>query len=206
MSISYCLVDLILDMSSIGFRFRSNKRSTTMNVRYQLSRLWFGATYLFRKVYVANKCGHKTKKKGVIHYFGEAGVMEMPLSENGNPDYCLECVGDMTIQCAWCKNPIPIGSPVTLYIPKEDFEIPEHAVRYENEGDERDSLVGCIGWECAASGADIQGHWMPPGKVKRCMSPLEMCLAGSQGEEVNMVVVSDTADYPNSASVHKVGN
>jgi hypothetical protein len=173
---------------------------------YQLNILWIKATSFLRTTYVANKCGHETKKKGEIHFLGEISIMDMPLSENGNPDYCLGCIGDMTIQCAWCKNPIVIGSPITLYIPKENFEIPKHAVRYENPGKTRDSLVGCIGWDCADTGADIQGHWMPPGEVKRCMSPIEMCLAANQGEEENIVIVGDTADYPNSVTVHKTGN
>ncbi|MEI6627472.1 MAG: hypothetical protein WCL61_02660 [bacterium] len=116
--------------------------------------------------------------------------MAMPLSENGNPNYCLDCIAKMAIRCAWCGEAISIGSPVTLYTPKEDYKIPEYATRYQNNAK---SLVGCLRWNCADSGMDRQGFWMPPGKVKRVPSPLEMALAS--GDQV--VIVSDLSD-PNN--------
>jgi len=172
-----------------------------MGIKYQTERVWVKLTSFLRHVFIANKCKHKTKLKGEIHFFNHTSIMKMPLNKNGRPDYCLKCIAEMTIQCAWCKNPITIGSPITLYIPKKDFEIPEHAVRYTENNSK--ALVGCLGWDCADTGADICGHWMPPGEVERCPSPLEMCLMANQDEDGNMIIVNDTHDYPNSVSVHK---
>jgi len=126
---------------------------------------------------------------------GEAEtIMKMPLTENGNPDYCLKCIGEMSIKCAWCGNPITIGSPITLHTPQKDYEVPEYAVRYTEGGS--NALVGCLGWNCAYTGADMCGRWMPPGKVERMPSPLELCMASG-----GVVIVGDTHD-PSTISVH----
>jgi hypothetical protein len=113
----------------------------------------------------------------------------MPLSENGNPDYCLDCIAKMSIKCAWCENSIHVGDPVTLFIPKESYKVPEHAVRYDK--DER-LLIGCLGWNCAGSGIDRQGFWMPPGRVERIPSPIEILLSGeSKGKAI---IVNDLSN------------
>jgi hypothetical protein len=115
--------------------------------------------------------------------------MSMPLTGNGNPDYCLKCIAGMSIKCAWCENSIHIGDPVTLYIPEPTYVAPEYAVRFHE--DPR-CLVGCLGWNCASTGADRQGFWMPPGRVKRIPSPIEMLM--SSGDEGKVVIVEDLSD------------
>jgi hypothetical protein len=136
---------------------------------------------------VANKCGHKTKIKGTIKFFGEETTMSMPLEENGNPDYCLECISKMSIKCAWCSKPILIGEPITLYIPEPEFEIPSHAKTF-NHAEGKIGLVGCLDIDCCASGADVQGRWMPPGEVQRVPSPIERLLATPSA---NTVICND---------------
>ncbi len=134
-----------------------------MKIKYQTERLWLNITYFLRPTFIANKCGHKTKIIGEIHYFNHTSIMEMELSKNGKPDYCLLCIAKMTIQCAWCGNPITIGSPITLFIPKKDFEIPNHTIAYQK--DSLKKLVGCVHGNCIELPDDIQGYWMPPGKI-----------------------------------------
>ncbi len=175
-----------------------------MSIKYQAERTWLWLTFFLRHTFIANECGHKTKIKGKIEFFGRTSTMKMPLSKNDCPDYCLECIAKMTIQCAWCKNSIVIGSPITLYTPKESFEIPKHAVLYTE--DDSKALVGCLKGSCFDLPDDMCGHWLPPGEVKRCPSPIEMLFMANQGEDKNMIIINDTDDYPNSASVHKIGN
>lgn len=151
--------------------------------------LWVVVGNPFRKTFTATICGHKTKIAGPIASFGETSIMQMPLNKEGETEYCLDCIAKMAIRCAWCGKPINIGSAVTLYIPTSKTYIPpEHAVRHEE--DER-CLVGCLRWDCADTGADMQGYWVPPGKVARCLSPVELALRG------NVVLVPDVSQYPN---------
>ncbi len=156
---------------------------------YRLHVLWLAVTYPFRKTYTTNMCGHLTKRSGKITSHGESYIMTMPLSENGNPGYCLDCLAKMSIRCAWCENSIHIGDPVTLYISRGSNKVPEHAVRYDR--DER-CYVGCLGWGCAETGADRQGFWMPPGKVARIPSPMEMLM--SSGSNGKAVIVGDLSN------------
>ncbi len=156
---------------------------------YCLRVLWLALSHPFRKTYTANVCGHNTKKAGKITSHGQSRTVSMPLSENGMPDYCFDCIAKMSIRCAWCENSIHVGDPVTLYTPQEPFEVPEYAVRYSK--DDR-CLVGCLGWNCAETGADRQGFWMPPGTVARVPSPIEMLM--SVGSEGRVVIVGDLSD------------
>lgn len=158
-------------------------------ILYYLWVMWLTVSIPIRKTYTATTCGHQTKKTGKISPDSESSIMSMPLSKNGNPDYCLDCLGKMSIKCAWCKNPIHIGDPVTLYIPEESFEIPKHAVKYHE--DER-CLVGCLGWDCASSGADRQGFWVPPGKVERVPSPMGLLM--SDGNSGRAIIVDDLSN------------
>ena len=130
-------------------------------------------------------------------------IIQMPCAENGSPDYCLECIGNMTIKCAWCGNPITIGRPITLYVPDKDFKVPDYAVRYIEGG--VNALVGCFRMTCA-DGRGLSGHWLPPGKVERCMSPFELCLASVARGDPSAVVVGDTSNYPASVSAHSLKN
>lgn len=158
--------------------------------------IWLVLSWPFRKTYTANVCGHRTKKTGRFVSYGEGCITSMPLSENGNPDYCIDCIGKMSIKCAWCEGSIHIGDPVTLYAPQESFKVPEHAVRYHNDPK---CLVGCLRWNCAETGGDRAGFWVPPGKVARVPSPIEMLMAG--GSEGNAVVVHDLSDPKNLGKV-----
>lgn len=178
-------------------------RTKEMSIRFQVKKIWFALNRLFRKTYMANVCGHRTKKKDFMFDGHETTIMEMPLAENGNPDYCLVCIGAMSIQCAWCGKPITIGDPVTLYVPEKDFEVPVHAVRY-HEGDGPEALVGCLRWNCADTGGDLCGTWLPPGQVHRVPSPIELCLASCEEGRQSMVIVGDTHNYPGSVSVHPI--
>lgn len=151
----------------------------------------------FREVHTANICGHKTHKKGPMYDGKATSVMEMPLAKNGHPDWCLECIGRMSIRCAWCGEPIVIGDPITLGIPIDEFKVPDYAVKYR-EGEEQ-ALVGCLRWDCADTCAELAGYWWPPGAVRRVTSPLEACLGTGK-----MVMVGDTRNYPASVSLHDV--
>ncbi len=115
----------------------------------------------------------------------------MPLSENGKPDYCLECIGNMTIQCAWCENLIAIGSPITLYTPAEGYEVPGHAVPYTENSSK--AFVGCLGWNCADTGGDRAGFWLPDddgkGKVHRVPTAIETLMSNP---DATMLIIQDT--------------
>lgn len=160
-----------------------------MNTKYYLQVVWLALSYPFRKTYIANVCRHRTKKVGKVTSHGESYMMSMPLSDNGNPNYCLDCIAKMAIRCAWCGNSIHVGNPVTLYIPQESYQVPEHAVRYSED---RRRLIGCLGWNCAGTGADRQGFWVPPGKVERVLSPIEILM--SKGNQGKMVIIEDLSD------------
>jgi len=163
--------------------------------------------------YTATKCGHRTKQTGNITAFGRTIIISMPKNKKGSVDYCLECIGKMTIQCAWCRNPIFIGNPITLYSPgphgelffsseepsevqKErrdgDFIIPDHAIAYSENPP---VLVGCLRMNCADTGADRAGFWMPgedgKGAVQRVPTVYELML-GTEGK--SMMLIGDTHD------------
>ncbi len=159
-------------------------------VLFVLDKLWLQISYLFRTTYTANKCGHKTKLVGPIKDGDGQTIMTMPLAANGSPDYCLDCIGDMSIQCAWCENTITIGSPVTLYTPKDSYQVPDHAVPYTEGGSK--ALVGCLGWGCAVGGADRAGFWLPgedgKGHVHRVPTALEILMSN---QDAKALIVND---------------
>ncbi len=149
-----------------------------MNVPFVVSKIWVFVSNPFKTTHVTNICKHKTKQKDFINDGAGITIMEMPLAKNGHPDYCLKCIENMSIQCAWCNKNIAVGSHITLYSPvNKDFEIPKHAIIFNKE---HRQLVGCLRWECADSGADRAGFWVPgdnnEGCVERVMSPLESSL------------------------------
>lgn len=149
------------------------------------------------KVMKATKCGHETKLKGKIKVFDKEIGMEMRANEKGKVEYCLDCIGKMSIRCAWCGESIVIGEPITLYSPNDNFEIPEYAVEYRDPAPNNClRLVGCLRWDCADSGASRSGFWMPgengQGKVERVMSPFEMIMYGKTGSDP--VIISDTGN------------
>ena len=78
----------------------------------------------------------------------------------------------MSIKCAWCGEVIFIGMPITLYVTKKDFFLPDDAVWFNR--DQRQP-VGCR--RCAEMGpTDWMGVWVPPGKVERTISPTELVI------------------------------
>lgn len=167
-----------------------------MSVLFQTKKFWAIISRPLRRTYTANICGHQTKLKGPMSDGESVNIMEMPLAENGSPDYCLECIGKMSIKCAWCEHPIVIGELITLYVPQKDFTVPDYAVHYPD--DTGQALVGCSRMDCA-DGCDICGRWMPPGKVARIPSPLELCLTSG-----GTVIVDDMSKYPESATIHRI--
>ena len=155
-----------------------------MNLRHA----WIDFRLLFGKRYTAEKCGHDTRRSGRIHAFDTYRSKQMPLNMNGTADWCLDCIGKMTIRCAWCGNPIFIADPITLYVPNKPDELPEYAVRY---GDDPVSVVGCMLMSCADTSADRSGFWMPgddgKGRVARVPSPFEIMLATGKAQVVEDV-------------------
>ena len=150
---------------------------------------WLKIFSFLTRTYIANKCGHRTRRAGWAKAFRERYFVEMPLAVNGSPDYCLACIGSMAILCAWCGDAIHIGNPVTLYTPlKKDFVVPDHAIRYSEDPLR---LVGCLGWDCAETGGDRAGFWVPPGEVLRVPTVFEQLLGSPDAEAV---VIADKGD------------
>ncbi|MEK7658485.1 MAG: hypothetical protein AAB352_01300 [Patescibacteria group bacterium] len=126
---------------------------------------------LFGRNYIASICGHKTKLFSPVEIFGE----KIFITLKRKFEYCPECLAKMSIRCAWCGKSILVGDPITLNTPvRKDWQVPDYAVKYKKDPLQ---LVGCLRWECADSGIDRAGFWMPPGKVYRVASPMEMVLA-----------------------------
>jgi len=142
--------------------------------------------------YVATKCGHRTKRSGRVSAFGCIITTQMPKNESGSVDYCLDCIGTMAIRCAWCGSPIFIGDPITLYTPRDNFHLPEHAVIYSNKPLQ---LVGCLGWNCAETGADRAGFWFPgedgKDRVERVSTFFETILGA---KEPSVMIVENSSD------------
>ncbi len=155
-----------------------------MNLRHALIDL----RLLFGKRYTAEKCGHRTRRSGRITAFDTYRSKQMPLNNGGTVDWCLDCIGKMTIRCAWCGSPIFVADPITLYVPKKLDDLPEYAVRY---GENPVSVVGCMLMSCADTGADRAGFWMPgddgKGRVARVPSPLEIAMATGMPQTVGDV-------------------
>ncbi|MFZ2072640.1 MAG: hypothetical protein WAV10_03100 [Minisyncoccia bacterium] len=125
------------------------------------------------KTYLA-KCGHETKEIDIVSAFGEKTETKVPI-KNGEIEYCHKCLDKMAIRCAWCGRPIFVGDPITLYSPTDkNFKIPEYAVVYNKDPLQ---LVGCPRMDCAESGCDYAGRWVPPSTVYRHPSVIEMTIA-----------------------------
>jgi len=169
---------------------------------------------LLKKKYIATKCGHKTCSKGTVNTPYGKYKTKMPVI-NDKVEYCLDCIGKMTICCAWCGGPIFIGDPITLYSPtkrpkhllKKGVITKSDAERNNNQFkaggvvyDEKTmSLVGCLRMNCADTGADRAGFWVPSddkireGTVHRIMSPIEQCMATGK-----QVIVDDLKTIKNN--------
>lgn len=121
-------------------------------------------------------CNHKTRLYDQIVVTSKNGETEqIGISISTiKPDYCHRCYEKMAIRCAWCGDYILPDSAITLYTPNANFDVPEYAVSYKEDGSLK--LVGCLRMDCASSGADRSGFWVIPGKVKRVLSPIEEML------------------------------
>lgn len=95
-------------------------------------------------------CQHQAKTSRIITLSAFGTSVQI----RHNPlwiDFCEKCLSDMTIQCAWCDQPIFIGDKVTMYQVSHvigDPRIPAHAVVFT-----REPLVyiGCARTECMSS-------------------------------------------------------
>ena len=146
---------------------------------FSISALWN-----FRS-FKAAKCSHRTKRRGPVRAFGKTIRTTMPKNKDGSVDWCLDCLGKMAIRCAWCGHPIFVGDPITLYTPSDkNFKTPDYAVVYKKEPL---TLVGCLGWNCADTGADRAGFWVPgndgKGMVERVPTAFEL-MAQNPGHDV----------------------
>ncbi len=148
---------------------------------------------------VARYCCHPVKKaEGRVHAFDEWTDTTMPKNEQGGYDFCLQCLGQMAIRCGWCDRPIFIGDPITLYFSRDPYlwVAPTVAIfRFEHM-----ERVGCGRTDCAESGVDYVGVWVPTGVqregrwlggVKRRVSILDVVMANNQS-----IIVSDLSQVP----------
>ena len=145
------------DKRNFFIRFFENRNLKGFLFRLNIGDMFLRLGSLSPFRYTATKCGHRTQRTGQVSAFGQTITTKMPTNENGSMDYCLDCIGKMAIRCAWCGDPIFIGNPITLYTPHGDFQVPEHAIVYNKEPLQ---LVGCLGWNCAETGADRAGFWV----------------------------------------------
>lgn len=120
------------------------------------------------------KCGHETKESDTVSAFNDSTVTKITIV-NCTTEYCHKCLEKMAIKCAWCGGTIFIGDSVTLYSPvNKDFQVPSHAIVFNKDPLQ---LVGCHRRNCADSGADYAGVWIPPGMVLKHPSMIEIALA-----------------------------
>jgi hypothetical protein len=175
------------------------------SVLFALEMVWVFLTTIFRKTHTANICGHKTKRMGFVKGHERDSILTMPLAENGRPDYCLDCIGKMAIKCAWCSCPISIGEPVTLYTPRDTFEVPDHAVPYTEGGS--NALVGCLRWGCAMGGADRAGFWLPgedgKGRVRRVPTAIEILMGNPDAKALIVHNTHDAVEAMNPTIISK---
>lgn len=147
---------------------------------------------IWRKIFGPKKilaqCGHETKLQDEVSAFGQTTVTTITPHKDGKVEYCHRCLEKMAICCAWCGKPIFIGDPVTLYTRRnKDFVIPSCAIIFAHDPLQ---LVGCLRWNCAESGADRAGFWLPPGQVYRVPTPLEIVMSG----EKEILAVNNLSD------------
>ena len=141
-------------------------------------------------------CGHWTKMQGVVRVFGKELKVSCKDKRSKVPARCIDCTAAKAILCAWCRSVILPGDPVTLYSPiEEDFEIPPGAVIYNDESRELIRPVGCLGWDCADTGADRAGFWAVndkgEGYVHRVPTAFELLMNAPSG---GVILVQDLRD------------
>lgn len=175
---------------------RRLKRVVRSLFKGEFKRDTFSSVIMPHRRYLA-KCGHETKLEGVISKFGKETEITLCFDDEGVIDTCLQCVSDATIACAWCGEHILPDEGITLYASVDPKYSPhEGSVVYKKDDvSGKVYYVGCLRWNCADSGADRTGFWILPGKVQRCLSPLEECLRGEK-----VVIIDDLSD-PDQATL-----
>ena len=104
------------------------------------------------------KCGHLTAHCGRVRAFGCETITTMRPHDGDVFPYCLECVEAMAIPCSWCGRTIFIGDPITLYTTTDRRGRHEMPLFYREDAN---AVVGCLRMNCADSGADRAGFWVP---------------------------------------------
>ncbi len=136
---------------------------TKISLRKIYNKIAIAITRFFLRIgqrKVVAKCGHKTYLKDIIIFSGKPKIIKI---NDKNIPYCHKCLEKMTIQCAWCGNPIFIGNRVTIHSPKETFIVPSYAVKHTTHPT---GLIGCTRMSCCDMLGEMIGLWMPPGKVE----------------------------------------
>lgn len=133
------------------------------------------------------KCSHSTKRIDRVSAFGQTTRTTIIPKKGEAPDFCHRCLEKMAICCAWCGKVIFIADPVTLYTPRDkSYQPKEHFKKYK---DNPLQYVGCLKMNCAQTGADRAGFWMPPGQVLLVLSPIEQAFL-----QKSPVIVADLHD------------
>ncbi len=137
-------------------------------------------------------CNHRSYLTKKVSAFGQEVTFSVSSSFLV---WCPDCLAKMAIRCAWCGKVVFPGDPITLYTPTQEWKVPEYAVVYREDPFQ---VVGCLRMDCADTGADRAGFWVPPGKVRRVFSPIEKLLReGGKG----IVIEEDVADISKSTPV-----
>lgn len=147
-------------------------------------------------------CGHPVPQtRGTVTAFGVSRACVVPRLLDGRLSFCHDCIGSMTIRCAWCGKPIFLGDMVTLRSAggrRRDQTIPDHAVILNAKAR---ILVGCPRPECADTGSDYAGFWVPTmekrsdrwiGGVQPFPSAIEMA---TESEERELVSIDDLVKH-----------
>jgi hypothetical protein len=84
---------------------------------------FFQVGRLFGKEYLSKKCGHKTKRWGIVSGGRwQKAIIELPMNEDGSCDFCLSCIGHMTRRCGVCAGPIFIGEQISWSLKRSAFK------------------------------------------------------------------------------------
>lgn len=153
-------------------------------------------------------CGHEARSRGMIIAYGQKKTFHL-LWHVKSVKFCLECEARMITRCAWCGRTIFLGSPITMYSPKDrNYQAPKGSRAYAFDEEKQElievdpltthknfSYVGCLGWNCA-DGMDRFGFWVEPGRPERFMSPLEAIIQTGQP-----VIVGDLGNMAEAAKL-----
>ncbi len=97
------------------------------------------------RIYPAAKCGHTSKQADIIRLNGKNYLVSLFVTRE-KVALCHECLKKTAIICAWCRQPIFIGSSVTLFSPKSSkFSFPKGSFIYKEKPL---LLVGCTRNTC----------------------------------------------------------